>query len=306
MTNICVWQSFINSSVSNNTKHFEQFISFIQSLDNNSSPELWTKWKNYSNQVVIETQNYFFKIYQEDTRVGKFILRVREELAKIYRNDFGVNWEIYTVEANNSIFQIERREKLEVCTPDKVSFEEIILAWYKILLKLEENLFLDKLVPQLIHRIPELYKIKLVRDCINKHEDYAFTKNGNIILLDDADWFLGLIDKKNNWLSIMYDVFNIVLPYCEAKLVPLNIGEITPTEIRNQIKRWTIIEDDILGIEKVYRDFYSVREKALSDNIKVLATGELIAADTPLYVEGINSYAPIASLSQIIHSSESR
>lgn len=306
MTNICVWQSFINSSVSNNTKHFEQFISFIQSLDNNSSPELWTKWKNYSNQVVIETQNYFFKIYQEDTRVGKFILRVREELAKIYRNDFGVNWEIYTVEANNSIFQIERREKLEVCTPDKVSFEEIILAWYKILLKLEENLFLDKLVPQLIHRIPELYKIKLVRDCINKHEDYAFTKNGNIILLDDADWFLGLIDKKNNWLSIMYDVFNIVLPSCEAKLVPLNIGEITPTEIRNQIKRWTIIEDDILGIEKVYRDFYNVREKALSDNIKVLATGELIAADTPLYVEGINSYAPIASLSQIIHSSESR
>lgn len=306
MTNICVWQSFINSNVSNNTKHFEQFISFIQSLDNNSSPELWTKWKNYSNQVVIETQNYFFKIYQEDTHVGKFILRVREELAKIYRNDFRVNWEIYTVEANNSIFQIERREKLEVCTPDKVSFEEIILAWYKILLKLEENLFLDKLVPQLIHRIPELYKIKLVRDCINKHEDYAFTKNGNIILLDDADWFLGLIDKKNNWLSIMYNVFNITLPYCEAKLVPLNIGEITPTEIRNQIKRWTIIEDDILGTEKVYKDFYNVREKALSDNIKVLATGELIAAGAPLYVEGINSYAPIASLSQIMHSSESR
>lgn len=306
MTNICVWQSFINSNVSNNTKHFEQFISFIQSLDNNSSPELWTKWKNYSNQVVIETQNYFFKIYQEDIHVGKFILRVREELAKIYRNDFGLNWEIYTVEANNSIFQIERREKLEVCTPDKVSFEEIILAWYKILLKLEENLFLDKLVPQLIHRIPELYKIKLVRDCINKHEDYAFTKNGNIILLDDADWFLGLIDKKNNWLSIMYNVFSITLPYYEAKLVPLDIGEITPTEIRNPIKRWIIIEDDILGTEKVYKDFYNIREKALSDNIKVLATGKLIAAGTPLYVEGINSYAPIASLSQIMHSSESR
>ena len=43
------------------------------------------KWKNSCNsQVVIQSPNYFYKIYEEDCYDGKYVCEIREALGQIY------------------------------------------------------------------------------------------------------------------------------------------------------------------------------------------------------------------------------
>ena len=61
MQSLIEWQPFNTENKASVT--FNQFIDIVKQLDNNTSPDLWLKWKNYAHQVVIETPNYFYKIY---------------------------------------------------------------------------------------------------------------------------------------------------------------------------------------------------------------------------------------------------
>lgn len=268
------WTPFLNKDKEAIT--FDRFLDLIKQLDDDTSPDLWVKWKNYSYQVVIETPAYFYKIYQEDPVGGEFIIKLRKELAKIYSEQYNIHWKIVTVEDDDGyVYQIEQREKLQVCSEDILTFDELFLNWYKTLELLEKALFLDQIPEQLKHKLPELDKLKLIRDCSNKFADYAI-KDGHVILLDDADWFIGMVDKNGQWLRPQYNIFPIITLDGEQFLAPLNVFEINMIEIRASIDKWIIITDDSKSLEKRYRTFYSARDQMLSDNIKVLTTGKLL------------------------------
>lgn len=52
MNNLTVnnnWIKFNTLTEANVT--FNQFLDLIKQLDNNSNPDLWVKWKNFSNQT---------------------------------------------------------------------------------------------------------------------------------------------------------------------------------------------------------------------------------------------------------------
>ena len=147
-------------------------------------------WKDTDQQAVIRTDKAYYKIYQlSDDGSWSFPSMVREVLGKIY-NDMGIKWHVRTVKTKQgSVYQVEQRQPLTVCQSDLVSFEKLFYKYSNVHKRLEKALKLDKIASCLQGIVPRLSQLHLVRDCYNKHEDYAFDEEGNVILLDDSDWF---------------------------------------------------------------------------------------------------------------------
>lgn len=267
------WEVF---SLTEEQKYFESFIDYVKRIDE-STPDIWVKWKNSCSQVVIETPKYFYKIYQNTGAFSDFNTLIREKLGEIYRNEYGLYWNIITVRKENVIYQIEQREKLKVCMESDISYDDLMIKWGIILNKLEKQLSLPLVARQLKDKIKKLDKIKLIRDCVNKYEDYAITNNKDIILLDDADFFLAMVDNEGNWISSKFNSYEIITPQGYKKFVPCDYYEIleNETELLNLINmdenKW-MISKEMYG-EKDLKEFVNKSEEIVSDNIKVLYTG---------------------------------
>lgn len=178
-TNICNYKDFINSITSK---------SDIANL---------TVKLGLASQAVVKTNDYFYKIYKIDYQHKIFYTDIIKELANIYTG-LGLHWRIYIYNTNEYLYLIQEREKLQVCDSN-IDFKEIMFSMKDILLKLENRLNLNLVTLQLKEHFPNLKCIKLLRNCINKHKDYALFNN-KYILLDDTDWFLALIDEDDNWI----------------------------------------------------------------------------------------------------------
>ena len=280
------WMPFLSED---RNPTFDEFIDLIKKMDSNTSPDVWVKWKNYSNQVVIETPHYFYKIYNTDYTAGLFFSLVREKLAEIYRDEFHIKWDVITIKKENSIYQLEQREKLQVCNEDVIDYDDLMINWSNTLNRLEDKLILPKITKQLQDKIKNLYKIKLVRDCVNKYEDYAITKDGNIVLLDDADWFLALIDEDNNWISSEFNCYEILTNEGYKTFVPQNYYEVIQDEdellssIHIPINKW-IISQKNKQVKNEVLDFADKREQMLFNNIKVLSSGKYLENKQKLLV----------------------
>lgn len=266
-TNLSSWSPFLAETKSSST--FNKFINSIIQLDE-SDPSHWTKWKNYANQVVIEAPNYYYKLYQNDIQAGEFYCEIREALSQIYKEEFGVHWEIITIKENNSYYQIEQREKLQVCTPELISFEDLLIDWSHTLKKLEKKLGLHIVTLQLKEYINNLNELKLIRDCINKHEDYGF-KNGHVILLDDADWFIALTDKDNNWISHSFNAFPVIQNSVDRLFAPQDFYNKDPASATGEIvNKWNIFYNSQKITKNFVPNLLSIREQMISDNIHIL------------------------------------
>ena len=230
------------------------------------------KWKSYDNQIVLRGENCYYKLYKKDYSVGYFFCLIREKLGEIYREKFGIKWEINTYVVDNTIYQIERREALEVATESKISFSDIMKNWSNTLSLLEKRIGLQDIVWSLPDEL-NIRKIKLVRDCVNDYKDYGLTRDGNVVLLDDTDWFLAPIDKSGNWVRLPYNVYNCELNgemYGFAPSIWKHYGNIS-LEIRKNEKHnmWTLVKNmDLVANDN--DSMMTSREQMLDDNISVL------------------------------------
>jgi len=242
----------------------------IMQLEDNFVPGNWVEWKNYSNQVVIGTDKYYYKIYVQDHEAGTFFAQIAEELGRIYR-ELGIEWNVTIVEDKGVIHILEQREKLKVILPGIISFEDLLLNYGITLRKLEERLGLNELVAQIMDKIPEVKYVKLIRDCANKYIDYA-SKNGAIVLLDDADWFLMLLDKDYNQIAPTYTSMLVSLPIGEYLFAPQNYRESNKlAAVNKKVDKWWLF-NPIVGKDKANIDFRSKRDKMISSNAKLLTT----------------------------------
>lgn len=164
-----------------------------------------------------------------------------------------------------------------MCMESDISYDDLMIKWGIILNKLEKQLSLPLVARQLKDKIKKLDKIKLIRGCINKYEDYAITNNKDIILLDDADFFLAMVDNEGNWISSKFNSYEIITPQGYKKFVPCDYYEILEDEIEllNLINmdenKWMISKE--MNGEKDLKEFVNKAEEIVSDNIKVLYTG---------------------------------
>ena len=163
------------------------------------------KWKSYAHQVVIESDAYFYKIYESlPNTTQMFDHKVRECLA-ILMQDSGVDWKLISFERDGQVFDFEQRQKLKVATPGDYKFEDILLSLSETYEKVEEMLNFNGILDQL-HRMGEFTDVahlKLTRQCVNKYEDYALLGN-QVILLDDADFYIAPADDDGNIINVSY------------------------------------------------------------------------------------------------------
>lgn len=206
MNNLIINDNWFKSNLADQPKSIQQFLMPLLKLqDKKIDHQHIVKWKtcNANNQLVIQTNNYYYKIY-ESTLANTFYHIIRQELCRIYREEYGLIWDlfVYKNEKTGNVIQIERRQKLRIPTEDDMTFDELLINFSKILNKVEKKLNLKYILSQIkmYNQCKDVEKIKLIRKCGNKYNDYGITDNGQIILLDDADWFLVLLDNKNNIL----------------------------------------------------------------------------------------------------------
>ena len=177
----------------------ENALDSIKQLENSIGEKgsALVKWKNYNNQVVVEAKNYYYKIYEESKdSVGPFNSIIRSKLAEIYQ-ELGIDWKILIFERDGHIFNFEQRQKLSVIGAHDIPFTEILLSFSQLLDELEEMLEFDVILSQLKKNecFDVVKKLKLLRFCVNKQEDYAIFDE-QVVLLDDADWVVLPVDNQ--------------------------------------------------------------------------------------------------------------
>lgn len=175
----------------------------VESQQSLAINELPVRIKSYKTQAVIETETYFYKIYEAKTTAeGPFYSWVRNCLADAYQA-LGIDWNIVTIERDGSLFDFEQRQKLRVATEDDGSFAEILLSFSHVYDKVEEMMNFHEILRQLRVQ-PEfrnVQQLKLSRACVNAFEDYAVFE-GQSILLDDAEFYIALVDEEGELIEI--------------------------------------------------------------------------------------------------------
>lgn len=156
------------------------------------------KIKPADGQMIFHHSDYYYKFVVTTLR-NQFQNIIRQTLAEIYREDYGLHWEVFEKPYNDglSIVQIIEKETVTVCE-DKTD-QELADALGEIIFKIEQRLGgFDFILDRLKHYMNNFslnYKIKLMKLSQIKNADYGITKDGRIILLDDSDWYLVIYDQ---------------------------------------------------------------------------------------------------------------
>ena len=271
--NNCDITTFSTITTSDESK-INVFLDIIKSLTNDDSTN-WLKWKDTTEQVVIKTTDQYFKIYQETYVQNWFKSLIRQTIANVY-TQLGVNW-IFSVKREGDIFyHIEQRECLPVCGIDvDITIDEVLLGWRTTLDLIEEKLNFDMLLIQMRQYIPSLYKIKLIRDAHNCLQDYAI-KDNHIFLLDDADFFLALVNEEGDLIDIQSPFYNLLYPEIgEVTLTTNNFfaGEIIErmADVNSKVNRFWLYDISSTTMKKHYDLLKHGYESHIRSNIKLLS-----------------------------------
>lgn len=183
-------------------------LSSIAQLEDNAdmqTTDSLVKWKSYSHQVVVESGQHFYKIYEVTKNTPMmFDHIVRVAVAQVMQ-EIGVDWKLATFDRGCDVFDFEQREKLQVTTTQDGEFEDILVSMSNIYSRVQEILGFDSILKQL-QRLPEFEHVKalqLTRSSVNKFDDYAIFDD-QVILLDDADFYITLLDESSHVLDVPY------------------------------------------------------------------------------------------------------
>ena len=246
------------------------------------------KWKTHENHIVLQSADFFYKVYQKDVGAGAFVSIIREKLAEIYRDHYGLVWNVRTVERDGILYQIEQRQKLKVVSDKDMTFGELLANWATTLTLLEKSLRFDKIRFQLTSQDNGFYNLKLVRDCVNKYDDYGITENGQVILLDDCDWFIAPINRDGKWDSIKFGSYDVTLFGEKFLFVPNDWNpeqKYTSFVRANEfVNKWTLFKN-IDHVECNDNYIKGARDVMLSNNIDVLINPQSFADKNIIVVD---------------------
>lgn len=274
------------------TNSFDISLSFIEDLEKGiSNPNSWIKQQHHPHCVVVQSDDYYYKIYENSIELGSFYSLIRRKLAEIYEKVYGINWKIFETVRNDKIYQIQQRSKLVECTEKDLSFEDLLLSWRKTQLLLEKSLGFSYILDQISENYisngnTKPFKLKIMREAINKYEDYAFAPSGEVLLLDDDDWYIAVVDENGENIPGK----NIAIP------VDTEIGQMTFQAMRSafyanegakledldeMMSKWMIFDQKDEKVDSG-KSMYDKKEQMLHDNLKLLTTGEKSFLTKPL------------------------
>lgn len=163
------------------------------------------KFKAFGNQLVVETKDYYYKVYIDNFASAKYLLEIRKKLSKIYES-YGIHWKIIDYYFDGLYITVEQREKLKICDYKDITAEELLKNWKRTVDLLRDSLKFDDILIQLKEKSNVLEfnnakELLLIRRCLLSPEDYAFAPNGNVVLLDDTDFVILVIDENKKPIS---------------------------------------------------------------------------------------------------------
>ena len=259
----------------------ESVVTWLETLEGRG-----VKWKHSanSNQIVFKTDDYYYKAYAFD-EVDKFNSLVRHAFAEVYQS-YGIDWEIITIQTDKGFLDVERRQPLDVCTE---WYDDILLNYSNTLRLVEEKLCFPDILKQVKEQYRYVSKIKLVRHCANKPVDYA-VYNNKVILLDDADWFLYMLDEENKPISarnmfVKINLFEEDYTFTHWVVNPQKIMSLSKIYEIND-KFFLFKRLDIITKESSLRNDF---QKMLVDNIGLLTTND---EDSSIFEELSSIYSP--------------
>lgn len=189
----------------NNSKNNRDYINAIASLEEDKLivDKYYVDDKFAYFDLVEDKYNY--RIYIDYTDCGIYLLEIRKKLSEIYKS-YGIHWEISYVINDFRIITIEEREKLDKCNERDISCDELLLNWKSTLDVLSEKLDLKSILSQISEKITTYRRIEaknliLIRDKLVVASDYAISKEGKIILLEDMNFVFCITNYKGNIIS---------------------------------------------------------------------------------------------------------
>lgn len=215
------------------------------------------KFKEMANQVVVETKDYYYKLYIDYGDQGKYLLEIRKKLSEIYES-YGVHWKILYSNCNGRVILIEQRQKLKLCDYN-LPCRELLKNWKKTLDILKYELKFDDILNQLkdksnISEVKQAKDLLILKESLIKPKDYAYAPNGNVILLDDADFFISIVDDNGELIS-KQNLDIEIMTTC-GKMNFCSYRELWEKKICGKFditKRFFIFDkDNIHGIEDVF------------------------------------------------------
>ena len=250
------------------------------------------RWKNHENQVVLKTADCYYKIYQlPDDGAPTFLSTVRDVFGKVYREHLGLHWTVDKVVTSRGVYQVEQRESLHVCESSE-EFSRIFRSYASILTLVEKELQLDQLTMQLKKHIPRLHSIRLIRSAYNKHDDYAYDQNGQVVLLDDSDFFLAMLDVEGNWISEKIGFYEVDVLGQKCTFCPHNWDRIIKdhnnmTTLIEHYNRWTLVYgtiDQANVFNTIKNKLMSFKESMLQQNLLFLSGESDVVIDYDAFV----------------------
>ena len=154
--------------------------------------------------LVTEACDCFYKvrdIFPNNPRT-KFELEVAKAFAEELRS-IGLVWKLDVVEVATMQFLVEKRQKLEIASPSKCSFDELLRGAYAIQRRVENRLGLPSLLAQLKNSggFEHVDKIVLARKHVENYSDFGLW-NGNVIRLGSSNPVLALRDDASGkWID---------------------------------------------------------------------------------------------------------
>ena len=124
-------------------------------------------------------------------------------------------------------------------------------------------------------------ELRLVRDCINKPEDYGI-KNDNIILLDDSDFFIAPIDKNGKWTPVLFNSYDVDSVFGDAIFAPQDMFEIIKDnylleQSSTKAHKWFLFDKYYTNQNfQIMKGLRTKREEMISENIEFISNLNLI------------------------------
>ena len=181
-------------------------LSSIASLEDNAdiqTSDSLVKWKSYKHQVVVESGQHFYKIYEATKNTPMMFDHIVRVAVSQVMQEIGVDWRLVTFDRGCDVFDFEQRGKFQVATSKDCEFEDILVSMSRIYSRVQEILEFDSILKQLQSK-PEFERVdalQITRCCVNKFDDYAFFGE-QVVLLDDADFYITLLDERGQVLDI--------------------------------------------------------------------------------------------------------
>ena len=234
--------------------------------------------------IIFEGCDFFYKvnIFNKECSISSmydFYLIVLQAFAEEYKK-LGLDWSITRTSTEKNKYIIERREKIEVCDPNRISYEDVIknnaITKQKVYKKLQFPYLLSEIVQ--FEGNESVSKIVLARFCEEDVTDFGIYKN-RVIQFGNSGMFLALYKEGGKTLhSPNFSIFPIALDYgtfCFAPRYKVSASSYI-TRVNTPETKWWLYDDQLLKeIQSDILNYEKYNKVSFSKNIEIASSKSL-------------------------------